>query len=379
MFTWTEEKKKTWFERFSDQPHQLFFAGTLFFAIVSMILSMFSFIKGIGDFATLHGFGLIYGVFTNAFLGFLLTVIPRYTQGVPIQVKDYIWLWILFEMGVFCGLFISDIFGSALLASALLFAFSLFGNILLEARIKNQIETIWLVFLVFIGAFISFWSIFSQITLHSLMLWCFVLPVVFTVAQRMIPAFFSVYFQTPLQEKPLWFLPIFIFGMFAIGLLDSSNVFVPYISSFLFVASVVFLSVSGIYKKSPPILWILTVGFTWLPIGFLALAFEGFSGVYTFALSLHILTLGFIFTLLIGFGTRVILGHSKQKIEANKLSIALFIMTQIIVISRIIASVFFVASSTTWTFFIHFGFSFWVVLFMIWSIQFYNEILRIKN
>lgn len=379
MLHWTEEKKKTWFEKFSEQPHQLFFAGTLFFAVLIIILSMFSLIKGVGDFELFHGFGLIYGVFTNAFLGFLLTVIPRYTQGIAIKDKDYIMLWVLFETGVLCGLFISDIFGSALLASALLFAFALFGNVVVEARIKNQIETLWLIFLVFIAALITFWSIFCNIALVHLMLWCFVLPIVFTVAQRMIPAFFSVYFQTPLQEKPLWFLPIFIFGMFTIGLLGIDHLFIPYVSGFLFMATLVFLIQSNIYKKAPPILWILTVGFSWLPIGFLALAYESLSSMYTFSLSLHLFTLGFIFTLLIGFGTRVILGHSGQKIKADNVSVALFIMTQVIVISRIMASLFFVNTSSLWIAFVHFGFSLWIVLFVIWGSKFYNEILRIKN
>ena len=53
---------------------------------------------------------------------------------------------------------------------------------------------------------------------------------------------------------------------------------------------------------------------------------------------IHTLALGYFVTVLIGFGTRVILGHSGNIIHANNFAIFIFIFVQIIAIFRIFTS-----------------------------------------
>ena len=55
--------------------------------ILSTIILMF---KTDLDFTLIHSFGLIYALFTNAFLGFLITVIPKYNAVLEIESKKYI-------------------------------------------------------------------------------------------------------------------------------------------------------------------------------------------------------------------------------------------------------------------------------------------------
>lgn len=379
MFQWTAPKKKNWWERFRDQPHQLFFASTIFFAILLMGLSMKIMISNSGDFSLIHGFGLEYAIFTNAFLGFLLTVIPKYTQSVLIKEHDYIAVWAIFEVGLIITFFVSEIFGKAFVASALLFTFVIFAQTINQARIKNQIESLWLSLLVLVASLVVFSSLFFDTELIHASLWFFIFPLVFTVAQRMIPAFFAVYFKENVKEKPIWFLPVFIFPFWIIGFFGVSHVVASMASLFLFFASITFLLKTSIYRKSIPILWILAVGLSWLPVGFLAIFFESFTQNYTLQLGVHILTLGFVFTLLIGFGTRVILGHSGQKIETDKISVTLFYATQVILITRILASVFHSIQTTAWIGMVHLSFVLWIILFLVWGVKFSDVVLRLKK
>ncbi len=381
MFQWTELKQKTWWERFSDQPHQLFFISTIFWAICIMTLSMVAMISPTLDinFTLIHGFGITYGVFANAFLGFLLTVIPRYTKSIPIERREYITIWGLFEIGLFSAFVLNTFAGMLFVAIALLLCGVVFVKTILKAVDKKQPESLWLTILIFVASFVLFSHLLfeTELTLNSL--WFFVFPLVFVVTSRMIPAFFSSYFGQAFVEKPLWVLPLLVPLFWLVALFQTNTIILFGISIFLCVGLVLFLSKLDIYKKSPPILWILAVGLSWLPIGIFALGIESFFEVYTLKLSLHILTLGFVFTLLIGFGTRVILGHSNQKVGTDKYTLSLFLITQVIVLMRILGSIFYIVENKVWIGLVHLSFTLWILLFIAWAVKFADTLLRIKK
>ena len=77
-----------------------------------------------------------------------------------------------------------------------------------------------------------------------------------------------------------------------------------------------------------------------------AVSREGFEGLMAFydpnivfeKAVIHTLALGYFITVLIGFGTRVILGHSGSTPHANKFAIFIFIFVQIVVLFRIFTS-----------------------------------------
>jgi len=377
MFEWTTPKKKSWWELFSEQPHQLFFTSTIIWSCIIILYSLLIMAIPIeANFTLIHGFGTIYGVLVNAFLGFLLTVIPRYTNGTLIKGHDYIPIFALYQIGLIVTIFLNEHIGKAFVASVLLYSAIVFTQTIYYALNNKQNESIWLTFLIFTSSIILFTDIFVGIDLTWYSLWLFVFPLVFVVAQRMIPSFYSVYLQKPLPQNPSWILAIFVALFFGIGLSHGSNLWINIFSGLLFVALVYFISRLDIYKKVPPILWILAVGFSWLPIGVFALFIESFFEIYSLKLSLHILSLGFVFTLLIGFGSRVILGHSGQKIEADKITVALFITTQVIVLTRILSSLFFIGEHNMWIGFTHLSFLLWLVLFVVWGIRYGKTITK---
>lgn len=122
--------------------------------------------------------------------------------------------------------------------------------------------------------------------------------------------------------------------------------------------------------QSPAIVWILHLALFWLPIalligGILQIIEILYAIDFLFA-GVHLLVLGFLTTVLIGFGTRVTLGHSGQPPHADTLTIILFWWTQIIVLFRFALSVdIALGASHGWLF--NAAAFVWILLFIIWG------------
>jgi len=126
------------------------------------------------------------------------------------------------------------------------------------------------------------------------------------------------------------------------------------------------------FRKSPPILWVLFLALWWVPIGFLLFVLDGISKVYGLGWSfgngpLHALALGYFTTVLIGFGTRVLLGHSGRKPTADKYTTGLFILIQFMTIFRMSADI---VGGMGYLHLIITSAVLWIVVFVWWSGRF---------
>ncbi len=81
--------------------------------------------------------------------------------------------------------------------------------------------------------------------------------------------------------------------------------------------------VPGLWRQ--PMLWVLYLGYGWIPLG---LAYYGFTGLTGGAplLTLHSFTAGAIGTLILGMMPRVSLGHTGRPIAASSLLVAAFLL-----------------------------------------------------
>lgn len=367
-------KKKPWKDRVCDQPHQLFFVSALFWAIVTMGATFFALIGKPIDFALFHGFGLFHGVFSSAFMGFLFTVIPKYTNALPITQSRYLSVWALLQTGLITALFIAPVAGKALVSAALLLAAATFFQTIRQGKFNYKHESKWLAVAVTLGA-ISVWL--NTMTAF----WLYLVPVVFVVAQRMIPAFYAAWFGKTPADKPVWFIAPFMaaFWTIALGYLFGVPPLIAAGSLAGFGAVGYFLYTLDVWKKAPAIFWILPLGIVWLEVGLGLLVFESISGVDTGKLAFHAAAMGTLLTLLVGFGTRVILGHSGQKIEADRFAVGIFLLAQAAILVRLIASAFQTAGSPMMTGFLHLSAWLWILLFILWGARHYKTLLRVKH
>ncbi|MDD5211897.1 MAG: NnrS family protein, partial [Sulfuricurvum sp.] len=203
----------------------------------------------------------------------------------------------------------------------------------------------------------------------------FLVFLTFVAAQRMIP-----FFSHSMEVRAPYFVAR-IFALLAVKTL-LNLLQLPLAEAAVSIVLSGYLLKEFLHWKLPlfrtsAILWILYLALFWLPLGLFIGALAQLVEVYAKTSFLfagtHLLALGFITTVLIGFGTRVTLGHSGRPPHADRLTIALFVWTQVVVLARFalsIDSAF--GGSGDWLF--DAAGCGWIVLFSVWTLR-YGRIL----
>ena len=380
----TPKIEEKWWDRFTSQSHQLYFTSSVVFAIIIMLLTFISFLgKFPLDFSLVHGFGLNYAVFTNAFLGFLITVMPKFNGSKVIEKNEYLFPWFIFQIGSILALIGFDKIGKIVVAAVMFYFVKVFFYTIKQGRANFKKDSIYLNLVFFFGALFLILEVIFQINLSLLIFFSYLISLVFLVAQRMIPAFYSSYMQILSWEKPKYIREISSALFLALGLsLEFQSFILIKFTSFIAMIFFGYIVMNlNIYKKTPAIIFILVISFIWLEVGFIALFLESIYEVYSLKLALHIFALGFVATLLIGFGSRVVMGHAvpAQQIVADKITKFIFVLTQVLVVSRICASILFLNDSTVYMGILHLSSWLWIVMFLIWTIRYAKTLTRIKS
>ncbi len=375
---------------FLSQPHQPFFTLGIINGLLFMFLFIFSY-KGFFPINAkfLHSFSMIFLVFTNFFFGFLYTTFPRFSQTPPIPAKFYL-LAFTFNLLATLLFLIGIWFEEALHLSILLLMVSftltlkIFYNIYLQITLPKK-DQYWIIVALGVG-FLSLLLFLLyllpcncnvEIFYHlgvNFGIYLYLVFLAFVVAFRMVP-FFSYVMDWKKNER-LHFLifTLFLFRSFLFTLYPKALFLFDLVGAILIGYELKKIKLP--FKKEEPLLWILHLAIYWLVAGLFLGAiiefFEEFKGWYSFSLPLHLLVLGFLTTILIGFGTRVILGHSRNILKVDKKGVILFYFTQIVVIGRVLFSLAASAGKITPTFEI--SATLWLVLLGMWLFR-YGDIL----
>ncbi len=377
---------------FLSQPHQPFFVLAFSNAIISMFI--FSLLlKGIIDSEILtmnyHAYSLIFLSFTPAFLAFLFTTFPRFSGNPPIEKIVYMTILIPFVVGsllFLLGVFTFSSFASTGMVITLighLLAINILRKIYKASVMDDNHDILWILlamsaggvghFLFVIGYFAdSSWLISLSIQI-SIYLYLFL--VAFSVAQRMVP-FFS---HRIIERKDMFVrnVALLLIGHIVLELIRPHLSFIADFALMYIIAQEL-LDWELPFPNPNPLLWILHISLFWIPVAFL---FSGVSSAISIIgnvnfmfLDIHILILGFVFTILIGFGTRVTLGHSGNSLEADRWTVILFYATQVVVITRIIVSLIF-AFGWNFLFWFDMTITIWLVLLGIWASRFFPVLI----
>ena len=93
----------------------------------------------------------------------------------------------------------------------------------------------------------------------------------------------------------------------------------------------------GIHTGSEPLVWVLHVAFSWLPLGFLLLAFAEL-GLLPQTAGVHALTSGAITTMIIAIAGRAALGHTGRALESHPVLTAAYVLITLAAICRVAAT-----------------------------------------
>lgn len=379
-----------------SQPHQGFFLFGMVWAMVSMALFALSYrgiltpVVGAVEF---HVYSLLFLTFTQLFLGFLMTTFPRYCATPTVPHESYRPVVVLYQAGALLAL-VGSVTSIWLYCAAvlLLFIAHILGLLILEwvyhiSHAPDKRDPLWMLAGMRLGVLLHFAWLLGSIAWafdigNSAVSWLFaplfypyVLFVTFAVAQRMIP-FFS---QAQPTKNP--YTLAFVFGallfkaLFATLGMALPEAILSLGLGFFVMREILWWNMR--LFEGPAMVWILHVALLWLPIGLLVDALALFASALHWGeapfLGLHLLAVGFLTTMLIGFGTRVTLGHSGRAIVADRIAVALFVWTQAVVVLRATAALY---AEQLWIF--DAAVAAWLLLFVVWGVRF-GPMLMIKQ
>jgi len=375
---------------FFSQPHQPFFI----LAFVNAILSMFVFMLLLKGFlpsqisaTDYHAYSLIYMLFTPAFLAFLFTTFPRFSGTEIIAQQKYMTVfWIFLTASILYP--IGILFSTVLLTIAMILLFighslavKVLVNVYNSSVHEEKKDQEWILIGMAFGLFAHFLAILAiwLPTLHNfsiqLAIYLYLFIVIFTVAQRMVP-FFSHTTIEKNKERFKVLIGLIVLHVILETIQEGSSFLVDMLLAYLIGKELWQWKLP--FPNPNPLVWILLIALYWIPVAFALASITNFLslmyGTNFLSLDIHVLALGFFFTILIGFGTRVTLGHSGNMMRADRLTTILFYWTQLVVTTRILTSL---AVANSWDFLVFFDIALtvWMVMFGLWGSRFFAVLI----
>lgn len=356
----------SWYKKFASQPHQPFFTNGVIFFILFITLFAFAYSNSLNldtSLLTYHAYALIFVVFIQFFLGFLFVVFPKFLMQSEIASKDYMgqfFLYFISSLGILLSLiFYSQItiLFQLLMLFAQILSFRLLYSIHKKSIMKDKNDTKWVLMAFSTGIVSHFLYIVSEFDFDSSYLvskiainsgfYLFLFMIIFIISQRMIPFFTRVMVpEYVINKSPKLLDTIFFLLLLKVILLSFDNTKLNLFADipiFLFILKELVRWKMPTFR-TPPIVWILHLGLYWIVVAFFISIVEGifsfiYPNFYFEKVVIHTLAIGYFVTVLIGFGTRVVLGHSGRKIETKLFALFIFISVQILALVRIFASI----------------------------------------
>lgn len=358
---------KSWYTKFSSQPHQPFFTSGMIFLILFMSLLFGAYSHKLSlqvSVVDFHVYPMLFIIFAQFFLGFLFVVFPKFLMQAELSPQMYMplfWTYLVGSLLFFVGLFtLSFVQTSGMFIVLIAQILSFYKLFLIQKKslMKNKNDTLWILIafasgivshiLFFILSIVPNLTPVLQVVATNVGFYLFLFALIFTISQRMVPQFTGFKIKEYAINKTPYLVEI------VYGLLSAKVCFVIFdhpLSNLLIDTALLILFTRELWRwklplfKVPAIIWILYLALLWIPIGFffstlidLSILFWGQTFVVE-KVVIHTFALGYFTTILIGFGTRVVLGHSGRTPNADKIAIALFIFLQLIVLIRLFASV----------------------------------------
>jgi uncharacterized protein involved in response to NO len=380
---------------FFSQPHQPFFVLAFVNAVLIMLIFMLSY-KGVMNLSVpasnFHAYGFTYLLFTPAFFAFLFTTFPRFTSTPVIEKKSYMSVFSLYYLGsaIFVlGSIVSPVLSA--LGMILVFIGHVMGmlilkNIYTSSTMEDKHDAYWILLAMKFGVLADFMYIAGQLLYSTLInisveisIYLYLFLLTFSVAQRMVP-FFS-HSMVGKNDNLLKVIFSLLLVHVALESIYTNSSFIVDILIGAFLAREL-LRWKLQFPNPNPLLWILHTALYWVPVAFILSGLTNlislFSDISFLALDVHLLALGFVFTILIGFGTRVTIGHSGNTMQADKWTVRLFYWTQVVVGLRILVSL---AAALGWNFMILFDITAtaWIIMFIAWAVRFFAVLINGKK
>lgn len=303
-----------------------------------------------------HGYLMLYGLFPFFIFGFLMTTYPRWMNGELVPRRSYMLTFWLLAGGM--ALFYVGLFSARALAAGGAAVHLAGWGVGLRALLRvyrtapaadKMYETVLNIALSagWLGAFSYFlwlaggyaWCLDFARTAG---LWLFMVPLVVTVAHRMIPFFSSCVLSDYPVVQPRWNLPLLgacVAGHAALELLGARQWL--WLFDLPLAAMGLYLTAHWGFRRSFEIrlLAVLHIAFLWFGLGMALHTVQSLALLFGAPIlgkaPLHALGIGFLSAMVIAMVSRVTLGHSGRPLVLDGLSWACFLGIEAAALLRI--------------------------------------------
>jgi len=285
-----------------------------------------------------HGHEMLFGFVGAAIAGFLLTAVPSWTgergfAGTPLILLATLWALgralaatsALWPRSLVAGL---DLLFLPALASLVLPPLVRAGN--RNTPLLAVLAALW-------GADVTFyWGLFhgdAALARHALQIASdIVLLLVTVIGGRIIPAFTN----TALRQRGVpsgvlsWraMTPLAVGAMLALTTMElwspGSRAVGVLAAGAAVIQAVRLAQWQGLRTLRAPIVWVLHLGYLWLPLGLVLKALAILTGVAFAAFYMHALTIGAAVTMIMAVMTRASLGHTGRPLVVARLTVCAY-------------------------------------------------------
>ena len=332
-----------------------FFLAAGLWACVSMALWI-AILMGVVDLPTAFGpvawhyHELLFGFVAAAIAGFLLTAIPNWTGRLPLQgwpLGILVLLWAFGRIAVAYSAWIGPALAMAVDLSFLIVFAAVIGREIVAGRNWRNLPVLAAVSLLIAANAMIHAGAFENATLEDAgkrLSVSIVVMLISLIGGRIIPSFTTNWLRRrQVDDLPVPFdrfdgatLGISVAAL-AIWTVVDLNVFS---GAALIIAAGVhgvrLVRWRGMATVAEPLLWILHIGYAWLPIGLFLLGAAAWMPSLA-AVSIHALTLGGMGTMILAVMTRASLGHSKREMTAGNGTLAVYVLVLLSAVLRLAA------------------------------------------
>jgi uncharacterized protein involved in response to NO len=342
-----------------------FFLAAGLWAVFSMVIWILM-LRGLVEIPTAFGpvgwhfHELLFGFVAAAIAGFLLTAIPNWTGRLPLQgwpLGALVLLWILGRVAVAVSAWIGAPLAAAVdLAFLAVFA-AVIGREIFAGRNWRNLPVLLAVLLLVVanamvhaGPFdLPAWEAAGKRLAISI-----VVMLISLIGGRIIPSFTANW----MRRREADALPVpferFDKGTLAISAVALALWLVVGLNTVSGAALILvggahavrLVRWRGVATLREPLLWILHLGYAWLPVGLVLLGSAAWRPDLATAAH-HALTVGAMGTMVLAVMTRASLGHGKRELTAGYGTFAAYVLVLVAAVARVVAPFLTTAYATT--------------------------------
>ena len=367
-----------------------FYSLAAIFAIAAIILwlSVFAGFSGTGDYlpgVVWHGHEMLFGFATAVIAGFLLTAVRNWTglptpTGVALAMLAVLWLAarVLIVMGPAALAAIVDV--AFLPALALAIAVPIL-------RSKNQRNYKVLAIILMLAVSHGIYHLASLgltavwLGRTSLFVGIDILMILMAIiGGRVIPAFTRNALPSATSRHEPWVEVITFVSMILVTLVTALNGYWP-APSMLAAILLIIAAASHAIRLAlwdpvktlhNPLLWMMPVAYSWMPIAFILRALA-VTNVVAAGAWIHAMTMGAVSSLMLAMMMRSSLGHTGRQLIASKADMAAFLLLQLAAIVRVVASM---AAGETYQQWIVASGLIWALAFLVFAWRYVPMLVR---